>query len=245
MDLTPTKKKAMNQGKKKETIFLFLMLIGPFVQWLVFWLYVNINQIVLAFQDQRTEAFTTHNFVDFWESLTKGGDIAIAVRNTFTYFSVNLFIIMPLALLISYFIYKRIAGYKGFRIVFYLPAIVSSIAMITCFKGFINSNGPIKDIFAFFGQEVPSKGLLGTAETATSTIVAYSIWTGFCTNILLFAGAMARVPIDVLESAKLEGCGTFRELFEIIFPEIKDLKTSNDVEEMFDIVELNNTQVLF
>jgi hypothetical protein len=32
---------------------------------------------------------------------------------------------------------------------------------------------------------------------------------------------------------------------EIIFPEIKDLKTSNDVEEMFDIVELNNTQVLF
>ena len=219
MEVIPTKKNTVNESKRKERIFLFLMLIGPFVQWLVFWLYVNMNQIVLAFQDQRTETFTTHNFVDFWESLTTpGGDIAIAVKNTFTYFSVNLFIIMPLALLISYFIYKRIAGYKGFRIIFYLPAIVSSIAMITCYKGFINSNGPIKDIFELFGREIPSKGLLGTPETATPTIVAYTIWTGFCTNILLFAGAMARVPIDVLESAKLEGCGTFRELFGIIFP---------------------------
>ena len=32
---------------------------------------------------------------------------------------------------------------------------------------------------------------------------------------------------------------------EIIFPEIKGLKSSNDIEEMFDIVELNNTQVSF
>lgn len=218
MDFVPAKKSSVNESKKKETWFLFLMLIGPFVQWLVFWLYVNMNQIFLAFQDQRTGMFTTHNFVVFWESLTKGGDIAIAVRNTFTYFSVNLFIIMPLALLISYFIYKRVFGYKVFRIIFYLPAIISSIALITCYKGFINPQGPIKELFALFGKTVPTEGLLARPESATSTIVVYTVWTGFCTNILLFAGAMARVPIDVLESAKLEGCSTFRELFGIIFP---------------------------
>ena len=195
---------SMKESKKRETTFIFCMLILPFLQWMVFWLFVNIQTIMLAFQDQRTEVFTLHNFTTFWESLTTGGEISIAVKNTFIYFSVNLIIVMPLALLISYFLYKRIMGYKAFRIIFYLPAIVSSVAMIT--------------IFSFFGETIPPEGLLARKETATMTIVAYTIWTGFCGNILLFAGAMSRVPIDVLESAKLEGCGTFRELFGIVFP---------------------------
>lgn len=218
METTVKKKSSMKESKRKETLFLFCMLILPFVQWLVFWLYVNIQTIALAFQDQRTGVFTFFNFKSFWESLTMGGDIAIAVKNTFTYFSVNLLIVMPLGLLISFFLYKKIAGYREFRIIFYLPAIVSSVALIAVYKGFINSNGPMKEIFELFGKKIPSKGLLGTPETATPTIVAYTIWTGFCGNILLFAGAMTRVPIDVLESAKLEGCSTFRELFELIFP---------------------------
>lgn len=211
-------RETINQSKKKEKMFLFCMLILPFVQWLVFWLYVNIQTIALAFQDQRTEAFTFHNFTDFWASLTSGGQIAIAVKNTFTYFSVNLFVVMPLALLISYFLYKKIAGYRVFRVIFYLPAIVSSVALIAVFKGFINPKGPIAGLFKLFGSSIPPEGLLARAETATPTIVVYTVWTGFCSNILLFAGAMTRVPAEVLESAKIEGCGTGRELFGIIFP---------------------------
>ena len=119
METTVKKKSSMKESKRKETLFLFCMLILPFVQWLVFWLYVNIQTIALAFQDQRTGVFTFFNFKSFWESLTMGGDIAIAVKNTFTYFSVNLLIVMPLGLLISFFLYKKIAGYREFRIIFY------------------------------------------------------------------------------------------------------------------------------
>ena len=216
-EITP-KVSSMKESKRKETAFIFCMLILPFLQWVVFWLFVNLQTIMLAFQDQRTETFTLHNFTTFWESLTQGGEISIAVKNTFIYFSVNLIIVMPLALLISYFLYKRIMGYKAFRIIFYLPAIVSSVAMIAVFKSFISPKGPLDALFGLFGKSIPPEGLLARKETATATIVADTIWTGFCGNILLFAGAMSRVPIDVLESAKLEGCGTFRELFGIIFP---------------------------
>ena len=214
-----TKITTMKTSKRKETAFIFCMIILPFVQWLVFWLFVNIQTIALAFQDQRTGVFTFRNYITFWDSLTTpGGDIAIALKNTLIYFAVNLIIVMPIALLISYFLYKRVKGYRTFRIIFYLPAIVSSIAMITVFKNFISPKGPLNSIMGLFGKSIPPEGLLARSETATATIVAYTIWTGFCSNILLFAGAMSRVPIDVLESAKLEGCGTFRELFGIIFP---------------------------
>lgn len=218
--LVPEKKVTTRKAsKRKETWFLFCMLILPFVQWLVFWLYVNLQTIMLAFQDQRTGVFTFYNFQNFWQSLTTpGGDIAIAVKNTFIYFGVNICIVMTLSLFISYFLYKQIKGYKTFRVIFYLPAIVSSVAMVTVFKNFVSPKGPLNNILNLFGQSIPQEGLLANAATATATIVAYTVWTGFCSNILLFAGAMTRVPVDVLESAKLEGCGTFRELFGLIFP---------------------------
>ena len=62
------------------------------------------------------------------------------------------------------------------------------------------------------------EGLLANSNSATWMIVLFVIWTGFGGNMLLFGGAMARVPIDVLEAARLEGCGPFRELVQIILP---------------------------
>lgn len=214
-------RKKMTGEKKRQTIFLFCMLILPVANWLVFWLYVNLSSIALAFQDARTGAFTWNNFIWFWESLTSPhGDIGIAVENTFKYFGTSLFIIMPLALLISYFLYKQIVGYKMFRVIFYLPAIVSGVAMVAVYVNFINPNGPLNEFLNLFGKEIPPEGYLARPDTATNAIIIYTIWTGFCTNILLFCGAMVRVPIEVLESAALEGCGPFRELIQIILPMI-------------------------
>ena len=68
------------------------------------------------------------------------------------------------------------------------------------------------------GKRMPPEGYLARPESATLMIVLYVIWTGFGGNMLLFGGAMSRVPLDLLESARLEGCGPFRELVQIILP---------------------------
>lgn len=215
----PAPKPKHTAKKRKETLFLICMLALPVLQWLVFWLYVNFSSIMLAFQDQRTSEFTFTNFAMFWESLISPyGEIRIALKNTLIYFCTSLFVIMPIALVISYFLYKRVIFYKGFRVIFYLPAIISGVAMVAVFTNFIDPTGPLGTIVKLFGGEIPPEGLLGRPTTATWTIVAYCIWTGFCGNILLFSGAMARVPIDVLESAKLEGISPTRELLSIVFP---------------------------
>lgn len=214
-------KRKMSGEKKNQTIFLFLMLIIPVVNWLVFWLYINLSSIELAFLDARTQEFTFNNFITFWENLTaKDGEIGIAVKNTFLYFGTSLFIILPAGLLMSYFLYKEVFGYKVFRVVFYLPAIISGVAMVAVYTNFIDPNGPLGNILKLFGREIPPEGLLARPETATKTIIAFCIWTGFSGILLLFCGAMVRVPVEVLESAALEGCSPIRELVQIILPMI-------------------------
>ena len=130
----------------------------------------------------------------------------------------TLVIVLPVSLIISYFLYKKIAGYKIFRIIFYLPAIISGMALVSAYKELIGP-GNLWDMFLhLFGKSVPIKGYLDNAKSATKVILIYTIFTSFTSNVLLFSGAMARVPTEVLESAKLEGCSPFRELIELIFP---------------------------
>ncbi len=213
-------RKKENGFKRGKNLFLFCILIVPIVQWLIFWFYVNLDAILLAFKDARTGAWTLDNFSVFWEGLTSPyGAIGTAVKNTGRY-ALNQILIALLCLFVSYFFYKKIAGYKTFRVIFYLPAIISSVAMVTAFKSLINPGGPLDVLLKTVGKQIPPEGLLCNPNTATRTIMTYCIWTGFTTNVLLFSSAMNRVPIEVLESAALEGCGSMRELFQLILPMI-------------------------
>jgi len=215
------KTKKMNKSRKIELIFIWGMLVLPLIQWAIFWLTVNLDSIKLAFMDPRTDEFTWNNFALFWEDLTNPvapQSIKVALSNTLKYFSTSLFIINPIALIIAYFLYKQIVGYKAFRIIFYLPAIVSSVVMVAVYREVINPGGAIDALLQLFGSGVPEKGWLADPSTATNTILIYSIWTGFSANMLLFMGALIRVPEEILEAAKLDGCSAIIELIFLILP---------------------------
>lgn len=214
------KDSAKTSFKKAEKIFVVCALVIPIVHWFIFTLYVNINSILLAFQNQRTGEWTINNFLGVWEQLSNpsGNNLGIALKNTLVYFVKDVFIVFPISIIIAFFLYKKILGYKTFRIVFYLPAIISSLVLITAYTRFIDPKGALGLIMQILDKEIPPEGYLARASTATNVIVIYSIWTGFTGNVLLFGGAMSRVPIEVLESAKLEGVGPWKEITSIIVP---------------------------
>lgn len=205
---------------RKTAFFIVSLLCIPVLHWLIFWLFVNFQSIILAFQSPLDGSFTLDNFNQFWEKLTApvGNILGLALKNTLLYFGSSILIVLPISLVIAYFLYKKIAGYRFFRIIFFLPAIISGLALVTAFSALISPTGPIMTFIKSLGIPVDPQGLLGNKSTATGTILFYTIFTGFTTNVLLFSGAMSRVPTEVLESARLEGCSPFRELVEIIFP---------------------------
>lgn len=211
--------KDFHKSRKGEYLFIIAMLIIPVVNWLVFWLYVNLDSILLAFKNVYTEEWTTINFETFWSSLTSdNGDLKIAATNTFLYFSASLIIIMPLSLITSYFIYKKVAGYKVFRILFYLPCIIPATVLTTVYSEMVGPGSVVNVICNWLGITYPDAGLLGSETTRTTTIIVYTILFGLGGDMLIFSSAMSRIPSDVLEAAKLDGFGPFKELYKIILP---------------------------
>ena len=207
-------------ANKKRKLFIIAMLAIPVANWLVFWLFVNIQSIALAFQDSRTGSFSFANFADVWDLVVRpvNNELGISLINTLKYFWLAVLVIMPLCLIVSYFFYKRIAGYKAFRIIFYFPAIISSVVMVTAFSEFVSPSGPWGEIQRALGVTPNPVSPLSRYETATRTILIYCVLVGLTTNVLLFTSGMSRIPVEVLEAAKLDGIGPVRELVNILFP---------------------------
>ncbi len=232
--------------RRKELIFIWGMLALPLLQWLIFWLGINANFIKLAFMDARTDAFTFSNFITFWNDLTApNGSVKIALVNTLKYFATTMLIINPLSLAIAYFLYRKIRGYKIFRVIFYLPAIISAVVMVECYRGVIQPNGIVDMFLHIFGKSIPPEGWLANFDTATGAILFFVVWTGFGTNVLLFSGAMVRVPTEMLEASRLDGCSAFREFFVMILPMIMPTITTLIIVSCTSIIATTGPILLF
>ncbi len=214
----------LNRFRTGQLCFIWGWIIVPIVSWLVFFLYANMSSFVQAFQDRVTGAWTLQNFKDFWSAITgkggSGGPLNIAALNTLKFFLLGLFVNTPIQVAVAYFLWKKISGYKFFRFVFYFPVIISNVAMTGVFKEFIATSGPLGEICKWVGISLPGSGLLGTSETVVGTVMAYAIWDSIGLHMLLVCGAMNRIPMEVLESGRLDGVGGGRELVSLILPMI-------------------------
>lgn len=212
------KKSSMGSFRRNQLLFCWLWLIPPIITFAVFGFWAKVQTIIMAFQDY-TGAFTLDNLKYFFEQMFSGdGTLLIGLKNTLTYFSVGLFIKFPFQMLIAYLIFKKVAGYKIWRYIFYFPAIIPNLAYCTVFKEIAKLEGVIEAVENAFGWDIVGKNLLMDPESVTFTVVIYGIWDGLGTNMLLFCGAMVRIPVETLEASRLDGVGAFREFFQIILP---------------------------
>lgn len=210
---------AKSRYKRNQLIFIWGGLAIPLISWIVFYWYVNFSSFVQAFQNRLGE-WSFENFVTVYDSIVNPGNdrgsLATAFSNTWKYFVLEIVVKYPIQLIVCYFLYKQVKGYKFFRYVLYLPAVISGVALTGLFKEFIAPGGPLE----LLGVDVPLQGFLGSPLTATPTIMVYTVWVCVCGHMLLLCGAMNRIPVDVLEAARLDGIGPARELLSLILPMI-------------------------
>lgn len=218
METTVTKKRTMGQAKKlKDTIFVYCLIALPLIEFFTIYVYINIDSFFLAFQ-RGGEFAGLENFKMLWDEVrADNSTILVAIKNTFIYFGAGL-ILFVWSIFLSYFFYKKILAYKFFRFVLYMPAIISPVVFVALFKNLTSVNGAIALIIKNFNPDFRMPNLLARSETATWTMVVYVLWMGWTKNMLYLGGSLARIPLEVLESARLDGVGPWDELTKILVP---------------------------
>ena len=205
----------------KRIIFIVGMLALPLLQWLVFFVFVNINTITMSFQDQRPGAdpgFSLVNYRNFFMDLRSTDKFLYAIRNSLL-FGLNDLFLLFISLVLAYFFYKKIRWSSFFRIIFFLPSIISIVIFITAYQNMFNM-GVIDSMLNIFGFEELPDWFANTSPWLVPLIMLYCLWVGTGYNILIMGGAMGNLPEDVMEYSRLEGVNYFNEFFRVVIPMI-------------------------
>lgn len=211
-------KKIMNR-EKKRLLFYIIMITFPILQFCVFYLYLNFSVILMAFQEYTESAgavgydvtYSLNNFKFVIQYLFERENVSM-ITNSLIWFVLHTIVGTFLALSFSYYIYKKYFFAEVFRVILFLPAIISGMVLVLLFKYIA------EDVYvALSGEKV---GLIGNPETRFGVLIFYNLWIGFGTNILLYCGAMSGIYESIVESAQLDGTNSVQEFYYITLPMI-------------------------
>ena len=210
----------------KRLIFSLLMVALPLLQFFICYIYVNFNSIVMAFQKYEINLEGLGYIVKFagFENFSEACDVIFSeiggnmIKNSLILYACNLIIVLGLALVFSYYVSKKFAFSGYYRIMLYLPHIVSGVVLALLYRYVVT------DIYCYFVQqstgERPLGGLLDGVDTQFGAVLFYNIWIGFGTNVMLFTNAMSGINSSVTESARLDGVNIVQEFIYIYIPMI-------------------------
>lgn len=143
-------------------------------------------------------------------------DIGIAFKNTLYYTIVYVPCNIVLSLLLAMLLNKA-KGKLFYRAVFFLPQIVTSvaIAVIWCWI-FQPQYGILNVLCQMLGLETHE--WLRDGTTVMPAIIAMSVWWGLGYNTVLFLAALQNVPATYLEAADIDGANKFQKFLHITLP---------------------------
>ncbi len=215
------KKRKELSGRQKDFIFYMILLAFPLLQFAVFYIGVNFNSVLLAFQRidiiSGTVTWTFDNIKNAFVDMTQSQSLLEMMGLSFLSYALILCIGTPLGLLFSYYIYKKFRFSGAFRVILFLPSIVSAIVMTAIFQFFVERAVP-ELVRMITGSRM--QGLLENKETRYGTLIFYNIWVGFGTSVLMYSNGMSAISPDIVESAHLDGATGFREFYHITLPMI-------------------------
>lgn len=213
-----SKKKRLD---RKDIIFYIMLLAWPVAQFSIFYIAVNFQSLLFSIQKidivNNTIQYTFENFTNAFKAMTESYELVNAAKMSLLSFLLINGIGIPMGLIFSYYIYKKMYGSGAFRVILFLPSIISGIVMATIYQFFVERAVPTY-FMDLFGKEI--LGLMENESSRFSTIIFFNIWIGFGTSILLYANGMSGVSSEVVESAKLDGAGAFSEFWHIVLPSI-------------------------
>ncbi len=231
-----TKKKKMSI-KTKRRIFIYGFLAWPILHFLIFWVGMNIGTFIDSFYSYSvTGARSFVHFDNYAEAIRilfgmkdRGILNHYALLNSLSLIPLSLLINLPLTLLFSYAIFKKVFLHRFFRIALFLPSVISTVILCLVFRMALdNSTGIIVKFLSILGLAgdgtqfdtgiIPVGGFLGNDKTMWPTILIFSVWTGVNGNLIYFSSAMSRLPKSIFESAEIDGASQFKQFIKICVP---------------------------
>lgn len=210
-------KKKFSRKKRNEALWGYLF-VSPFILGFIFFM---LGPMIFSFIGSFTDYNLTSkmNFIGlanfkrmffrddlFWKSL----------YNTAYFVLFNVPLTTMFSVLLASLLNQRIKGIRLFRTVFYLPSILSGVAVYILWMQLLSpSSGLINIFLAWFNIEGPA--WLFDPNWTKPALILMKIWSSGGA-MLLYLATLQNIPRALYESAELDGAGTWQKFTKVTLP---------------------------
>jgi ABC-type sugar transport system permease subunit len=130
-------------------------------------------------------------------------------------------IVTVLALLVALTINSRFRGWRYYRAIIFLPYILPATAMGLAFSYLLQGGGVVNTLLKDAHLDFLVHDWLGSPSWVIFSIGAVVVWQQLGFGVVVFAAALLRVPVELIEAAQLDGATWWRVQRSIMIPQIR------------------------
>lgn len=150
--------------------------------------------------------------------------VSLSLRNTFVMMFFVFLFQTGVALALAILVKSCTRIFKFLRTVYFFPILISATAIGLMFKLMYSYEYGLLNYFVtLFGGE---KKVWLTAQSAIFLVTIPVMWQYVGFYFIIFLAGMSKIPMEIYESADLDGIGPFRKAVSITIPLMRDVITS-------------------
>ena len=218
MYLRRKQKSELVKAKIKKNILGWLLVLPSILLFVFFvWYPVTFNVFLSFFKDNTFKEFV---FFDNYRLIFNDPKFISALQNTFLYIFWSLVIGFIVPLLVGLLLSEVVHAKGFFRVIIYLPCMISGMAVVFLFRSmFGNNSWDIMNVILIkvFGAK---EGVQWTADPklVIPVIVFAMTWRGAGGTALIYLSNYQQIDDAIYEASRLDGVGPLKRFFKITLP---------------------------
>lgn len=209
------------KNEKGKSLFILACLSPAIILFTIFMIIPTINVFKMSMYKwggySPTKEFVgLNNFKILMEDM----NFFRSFQNTILLIIVVTIITMGFALLFAAIITREnLLGQSFFRIIFYIPNILSVVVIAAIFSAIYDpTNGLLNSTLGLLKLENLQRMWLGDQKIVIYSLAGAMIWQAIGYYMVMYMASMASIPEDLYESTALEGAGKIKQFFTITIP---------------------------
>lgn len=219
-------------------------LLPAYIMLLIFFFVPTILNLIYAFTNWSAYSKTI-NFVGFsnFIELFKSGNLLRDLRITLIYALLVAIFQNTFGLLLAVFLEEDTRINRFARTMFFIPVIMSALAVGYIWQAVLKSDGALNQILSFITGQNIDIAWLGSTTWTIVVVAAIHGWKWMGLSMLIFLAGLKTIDSDVIEAAAIDGANRRQTFWRIKFPLLAPAFTFNVATSLlgsmngFDIVQ--------
>jgi len=206
---------------KKERLGIVIFLLPALILFAVFFIYPIMNVVYMSFFNWNGISDAT--FAGFKNYIRIFSDKVFlrSIKNNIVWALAASCIQVPMALLMALILSRKPKGWKLFRTIYFLPQVISGIALAMLWSAMYNSEfGMLNGLLKLVGLGNYTRNWLGDPKTALICVLVYGLFYIGYYMVIMMAG-ITDIDETYYEASRVDGANAIQTAIYITVPLIR------------------------